>query len=220
MRTTLVLASLLFASVAVAEEIAKHPFQSAVPRGRVQRVVIDIPAGEIQVVNGRNDRIALSGHSERDYDGASEGRWAQKVVKATTVEVYVNGEEAIVRRRFGADAQGWRAQKFTTVHLKLELPVGIDIDFETSAGEVKLNGSFGDVDVDLRAGEIEFRSPRSQIRELSASCRVGEVRAHLGDEIVSREGVLPGRTKYFNAAGKSHVNLHVTAGEVNVTLTQ
>lgn len=218
-RTTLTLASLLFAATAIADDVAKHPFQSSVPRGRVQRVVIDIPAGEIAVVNGRNDRIAVSGVSERDYEGAAEGRWAQKIVKDTSVEVYVNGEEAVVRRRFGPNAQSWRAQKFTNVDLRLEVPAGVDIDFETMAGDVSLIGMFGDVDLDLRAGEIEFRSPRSHVRELTASCRIGEVRAHLGDEIVTREGVMPGRTKYFNASGKSHVTLHVTAGEVNVTLT-
>jgi hypothetical protein len=32
--------------------------------------------------------------------------------------------------------------------------------------------------------------------------------------------VFPGKTKFHNAAGKSHVNVHVTAGEVDVTLTQ
>ena len=58
------------------------------------------------------------------------------------------------------------------------------------------------------------------MRELHASARVGEVRAHLGNEVVTREGVLPGRTNFFNPSGSSIVNLHVTAGEVRVTLTQ
>jgi hypothetical protein len=31
---------------------------------------------------------------------------------------------------------------------------------------------------------------------------------------------MPGKTHFFNAQGTAHVNVHVTAGEVDVTLTQ
>ena len=80
-------------------------------------------------------------------------------------------------------------------------------------------GDFGDVAADLRAGEVKVRVPRARVRELNASCRVGEVRANVGTEIITKEGLFPGRTHYFNPKGKTHVNVHVTAGEVDVTLT-
>lgn len=211
--------SLLATSAALADDVVKHPFQSSITRGQVQRIVIAIPAGEINVRNGRADTIAIAGTSRRDYQGAKERAWAQKVVDDTTVEIIIKGPEAIVRRKFGPAAQSFRAQKFTNVSMTIDVPHGVDVFFETTFGEVDLDGVFGNVDVDLRAGEIDFRSPRAAIRELNASCRVGEVRANLGDQIVTREGLLPGRTNFYNAAGKSHVNLHTTAGEVDVTLT-
>jgi hypothetical protein len=207
------------ATVALADDVVKHPFQSAIARGQVQRVVIDIPAGEINVRNGASDKLVIAGVSKRDYQGAKERAWAQKVVDDTTVEIYVSGPEAIIRRKFGAAAKSFRAQKFTSVEMTIDVPRGVDVFFETTFGEVNLDGEFGNVDVDLRAGEIDFRTPRAGVRQLNASCRVGEVRAHLGDQVVTREGVLPGKTNFFNAAGKTQVNLHVTAGEVDVTLT-
>jgi hypothetical protein len=214
----LLAASLVLTTAALAGD-AEHSFQATAPRGKVERVVIDIPFGSFTVRNGAAGRIALSGIASRDYDGAKEARWAQEVVDDTTVEIYVNGSEAIVRRKFGKKADSWRARKFTGIDLRLELPPGVDIEFETSAGEVDLAGHYGNIDIDMRAGEIDVRIPKAGVRELNASCRVGEVRAHLGHEIVTREGVFPGRTKYFNAAGKHHVSVHVTAGEVDVTLT-
>ena len=222
MRTAATLAalSLFAAATALADDVVKHPFQSSIARGKVQRVVIDIPAGEINVRNGASDKLTISGQSRRDYQGAKERAWAQKIVNDTTVEIYVNGPEAIVRRKFGPNAKSYRAQKFTNVEMTIDVPRGIDVYFETSFGEVDLDGEFGNVDVDLRAGEIDLRTPRATVRQLKASCRVGEVRAHLGDQIVTREGLLPGQTNFFNAAGKTNVNLHVTAGEVDVTLTQ
>jgi hypothetical protein len=219
MRSLVLLATLGIAATAAARDVT-HDFQAAVPRGSVQRVVIQIPAGSFTIRNSASDHIALSGIASRDFDGPKEKIWAQKVVDDTSVEIVVNGAEAVVRRKFGKNAQSWRAQKFTGLDLRVDVPPGTDIDFDTYAGEIDMNGDFGDVDVDLRAGEVNLRLPRKRVRELNASCRIGEVRAHLGNEIVSREGVLPGKTHYFNAEGSTHVNVHVTAGEVDVMLTQ
>jgi hypothetical protein len=222
MRRPFILAAslaILIATPAAAKD-ATHEFRAAVSRGAVQRVVIAISAGSFTIRNGASDRLSLSGRASRDYDGSKEALWAQKVVNDTSVEFVVNGAEAIVRRKFGKNAQSFRAQKFTGIDLRLELPPGMDVDFDTAAGEIDMAGHFGDIDVDLRAGEVDIRIPRSRVRELNASCRVGEVRTHLGIEIVTREGLFPGKTHFFNAAGTAHVNVHVTAGEVDVTLTQ
>jgi hypothetical protein len=220
MRNTLLLSATLLVATAASARDVEHKFQSVVPRGQVQRVLIDIPFGSFTIRNGTPGHIAVSGVASRDYDGNRERIWAQKVVNDTSVEVYVNGPEAVVRRKFGRNAGSWRAQKFTGIDLRLDLPPGVDIEFDTSAGEVDLDGDFGDVSIDLRAGEIDVRIPRAKVRELNASCRIGEVRTNLGTEIVTREGIFPGRTHFFNAAGRAHVNVHVTAGEVDVTLTQ
>ncbi|HVG24394.1 MAG TPA: hypothetical protein VND45_09595 [Thermoanaerobaculia bacterium] len=220
MRHALVLSAALLAALTAAAGDVEHKFQSVVPRGQVQRVLIDIPAGSFTIRNGAAGHIGVAGVASRDYDGARERAWAQKVVNDTSVEVYISGNEAVVRRKFGRNADSWRAQKFTGIDLRLDLPPGVDVEFETTAGEVDLAGDFGDVTVDLRAGEVDVRLPRAKVRELNASCRVGEVRANLGTEIVSKEGLFPGRTHYFNAKGRTHVNVHVTAGEVDVTLVQ
>ena len=220
MRHALLLSAALLAALTAAAGDVEHKFQSVVPRGQVQRVLIDIPAGSFTIRNGAAGHIGVSGVASRDYDSARERAWAQKVVNDTSVEVYVSGNEAVVRRKFGRHADSWRAQKFTGIDLRLDLPPGVDIEFDTTAGEVDVAGDFGDVTVDLRAGEVDVRLPRAKVRELNASCRVGEVRANLGTEIVSKEGLFPGRTHYFNARGKTHVNVHVTAGEVDITLVQ
>ncbi len=218
-RFSILAAALLAASTAAAKDV-KHIFQAAVPSGAVQRVVIAIPTGSFTIRNGSSDRLALAGVASRDFDTAKERQWAQKVVDDISVEFVVKGAEAIVRRKFDRNAQSWRAQKFTDLELRLELPPGMDVDFDTIAGEIEMIGDFGDIDIDLRAGEVDLRIPKNRVRELNASCRIGEVRAHLGHEVVTREGVLPGKTHFFNAKGSAHVNVHVTAGEVDVVLTQ
>ncbi|HEY0144118.1 MAG TPA: hypothetical protein VGF48_24740 [Thermoanaerobaculia bacterium] len=218
MRTLVLAASLLVAGAALADRDVTHSFQSTAARGRVQRVVIDVPTGSFTIRNGSSDRLAVSGIASRDYDGEKERGWAQKVVNDTSVEIYVSGTEAIVRRKFGPNADSFRARKFTGLDLRIEVPAGVDVKFETTAGEIDMNGQYGHVDIDLRAGEVDLRMPKANVRELKASCRVGEVRTRIGDQITTREGVFPGTTSYFNAAGRSIVRVHTTAGEVRVTL--
>lgn len=216
-RLFLAAAALLLAIPALADDV-EHAFQSVVPRTGVQRVVIEIPYGSFTVRNGAADKLSVSGIASRDYDTAKEKAWAQKVVDDTSVEFVINGAEAVVRRKFGRNADSWRAQRFTGFDIRLDLPPGIDVEFETSAGEVNLAGDFGDIGIEMSAGEIQARLSRAKVRELNASCRVGEVRTHIGNEVITKEGVLPGKTNFFNAEGKTHVNIHVTAGEIDVTL--
>lgn len=218
-RLILVVACLVVAVPAFAEKV-KHSFQSSVARGHVKRVIVDIPAGDIDIHNGPADKLSLSGIVSRDPDSERSREKEQRIVNDTAVEIYVNNDEAVVRRRFGTEAQSWRGSMFSDYRLTLEVPPGTSLDLETRFGDVTIDGSFGDIDLDLRAGDIDVRIPKADVRELNASARVGTVRTRIGDDIIEREGVFPGDTKYRNENGKSVVNVHATAGDVRVTLTK
>src|SRR5215213_5583080 len=107
MRKLLLAASLLLATAVAADSDVEHSFQRVVNRGAVKRVLIAIPAGSFTIRNGSATQLALSGIVSRDYDNAKERAWAQKVVNDTTVEIYVNGVDAVIRRKFGPNAQSW-----------------------------------------------------------------------------------------------------------------
>ena len=211
MRTTIALALTLLAVPAFADHY--HAFQSSIPRTGVKRVVVDIPAGEIDIRNSDGRTIAISGEVRKEAE--------QRVVDDIGVTIRVDGDEATIERSFGPNASGWSVRNFNTeFRVRVDVPRDTDVELETHFGEVHIDGQFGDVEVDLRAGEIHVRTPHDAVRELNASVRVGEVHADLGDERVSNEGVFPGRTHYFNGNGRSRINLHTTAGEVHVTLTR
>ncbi|HUP44361.1 MAG TPA: hypothetical protein VM779_02505 [Thermoanaerobaculia bacterium] len=217
MRSALLILSLVALS-ASAEERVSSPFRSEAAGNAIRRVIVDIPTGAIEIRNGSPDRLVAAGRVSRDPDGPRSRDKEQRIVNDTSVEIVLRNDEAIVQRRYGLNAQGWRAQSFTSYEVRLELPPGVSVDVKTRAGEVSIEGRFGDIDVDLRAGEVNVRLPRKDVRELRASCRIGEVRTNIGSEIVEREGLFPGRTRYINPEGRSFVNVHTTVGEVRVTL--
>ena len=217
MRRAFFVVSLLAASTVTADVV--HPVAASVPRGHVRRVIVDIPAGEITVRNGAADRIRVSGEVQRESDDESEK--AQRIVNNINVEIFVDDEDALIRRKFGPEASSWRATTWhTNYRLIVEVPRGVAINIETKYGEVTLEGEFGNIDADLRAGEIHLRTPRASVHELNASVRVGEVHTDFGEDREDHEGVLPGTTHFINANGHSRINVHTTFGELHVTLTR
>lgn len=219
MRRALI-AVVLVAALPAAADSVRHRFESSVARGAVRRVVIDVPAGDVDIRNGASGRLIVSGYVSRDPDTDRNRGKEQRIVDDTSVEIAVRNDEAVVRRHFGPGAQGFRAGMFSNYHLIVEVPRGIDVDVQTKYGDLTIDGSFGDIDVDMRAGDVTVRLPKKDVRQLNASARVGDVHARFGDEVVEREGVFPGTTRYANPSGKTIVNVHVTAGDLNVTLTQ
>ena len=210
MRLSVVLVSLL---AATAGADVSHPVSASVARGTVKRVIVDIPSGELLVRNGTADRIQVAGEVRRDDDDAE----AARQIKETGVEIFVDGSDAIIRK-VGPSHWGWHTN--TDFHLTIELPRGTAVDFETKYGELTLEGEFGNIDTDLRAGEIHLRTPRASVHELNASVRVGEVHTDFGENREDHEGVLPGTTHFINATGRTRINLHTTVGELHVTLTR
>lgn len=221
MRHLTALAFLLsLASPAFAEVRVVHDIRASGSIGQARRAVIDIPAGEVRVRNGAPGRITVDGVVSRDPDGPRSRAEEQRIVDDIGVAIVARGSEVIVRRQFGPNARSWRAETFTSYDVTIEVPTGMAVDVRTRYGDVEIEGTFGDVDVDLRAGEIDVRVPRSTVRELRASCVAGEVRTNLGDEIITREGLFPGKTRYVNANGTAFINVHTTFGEVRVELTK
>lgn len=221
MRKSLFLALplLLAAGAALANDEVSHPFSTAAARGHVRRVIIDLPAGEVRIRNGAGDRITVNGTAERHFDGHRRLK-EQEIVDDISAEVVVNGDEAIVRRRFGPNAQSWSARSFhSSVDVTVELPSGVDLEVTTRYGAVDIDGAFGTIDTDLRAGEVHVRTPRSNVRDLTASVSIGEVQTYFGDHYIENEGVFPRVARFHNAAGRSDVNVRSTFGEVHVTLT-
>lgn len=216
-----VAATLFMAGAALADDEVTHNFTTSAARGHVKRVVIDIPAGEVRVRNGAADRIAVNGTVVRRFDSRRRLSKEQQIADDISAEVVINGDEATVRRRFGPAAQGWNARSHhSNVELTVTLPAGIDVEVGTRYGAVDIDGAFGNIDTDLRAGEVHVRTPRANVRDLTASVTIGEVHTYFGDHYIENEGLFPHSAHLHNAGGRSDVNVHSTFGEVHVTLTQ
>ena len=220
MRAALLL-SFLIAVPALADEEVTHNFSSSHSREGIRRVIVDIPAGEVSLRNGSGERISISGYARRDYDGYRERKKEQRIVDDIGAEIFTNGDEALIRRSYSRNAESWSAKSWHTKYrITVEVPRGMNVDIETKYGELSVEGEFGNLNADLRAGEIHVRVPRASVHELNASVRIGEVHTDFGLDREDHEGILPGSTHFLNTGGRSRINLHTTIGELHVTLTR
>ena len=222
MRNALLLTTaLLAASSVLADDEVTHPFSASVSRAGIRRVIVDIPAGEVAIRNGPAERVSISGEVQRQYDGYRQQSKQQQIANDINVEIVTDDGDALIRRKFGSSAHSWSARSWHTEYrIIVEVPRGMDVEIGTRYGELTLEGEFGNVDADLRAGEIQVRTPRASVRELNASVRIGEVHTDFGVDREDHEGIFPGSTHFINAGGRSRFNLHTTVGELHVTLTR
>src|SRR5437764_6484750 len=166
-------AILLASASAYADRVVTHHFEAATRAPAVRRVIVEIPAGEVRIVNSTANMIRVSGAAKRDYDRWDNRNEQQRIVDDVSAGVYVNGDEAVIRRNLDPNARGWRIEKFTAIEATIEVPRGVHVELEAELGEVHFDGSFGDLDVDLHAGEIHVNMPRADVRDLDASVVVG-----------------------------------------------
>jgi hypothetical protein len=204
-----------------AVEPASHDFRTSVPASGVLRLEVDMPASDLVIQNGPAETIEVFGRVTRAYRFHKEKARAQQIVDASSVRVDLKGSRAILRRQFGPGAKGRSAQGGNTqFRVTVRVPAGTHVEVHQKAGDVKVAGSFGDIDVKMRAGDVSISTPKRNVRELLATTSVGEVNTNLGDRMVSKQGVFPGRTHYLNEGGRSMVSVDLMAGEVDIVLTQ
>jgi hypothetical protein len=218
MRNLIAAALLLAAATARADHKVTNSFEGSAPAAGVELVSIEIPAGEVHIVNGKAGAIAIHGFASRNSDGPRSRSEQQRIIDDVSVHINVEDGVATVERTFGPNAHGWSAKKFSEFEITVEVPPGMAVDVGTMFGDVEVRGRFGDLAIDLRAGDVDVELPRDSVRELEASVRVGDVNLDSGERRSTSEGILPSTQRFENPKGTARVSLHATAGDVKVRL--
>jgi len=209
---------LLLAGSAMADPKISREFRVEAAAGSVQRVIVEIGVSELEIRNGPAGSIVAHGMVKREYESSEDIKKAQAILDQSDVEIEIDGSRAIIRRKLGRDADGWRVRNQTQFTVIVEIPVAVDVEVQQKVGEITVDGSFGNIDIDLGVGEVKIRTPKKNVREVSARARIGENRTHTGDRIITREGVLSGRTEFFNEGGTSRLHVAVGVGEIDIEL--
>src|SRR5690242_19639544 len=144
------------ASLARADAALANPTTLPFASGGV--IVMKISQGEIEVVGVAEDRIRVTWQAKgRSFEGKAKVRLEQPA-----------GNQALVA------IEGWDDR----LRYRIEVPRRSDVAIHMRAGELKVGGIDGSLDIDLIAGEINLSVPDpARYKAVRASVTAGQLTA-------------------------------------------
>jgi hypothetical protein len=223
MRTHTFIALALAATLAtplVAQSGATRQIDKSIDGRDIARVIIEIPIADIAIRSSNSQQVMLNGVVSREFNSLRQKSESQRIVDQTDVELLVRGRSLIIQPKLGPDARSRLARRNTTkMKLEITLPAHLDVQVQHSNGSLRLDGAFNNVEIASKKGAVHILMPKTSVREMIASTRLGEVTTNVGNRVVTREGFLPGSTHYLNEAGRGLLKVSMNIGDVNIELT-
>jgi hypothetical protein len=204
----------------LAQSAATRQIEKSVDGRDIARVIIEVPIADIEIRSSRTEQVLLNGVVSREFNSVRQKLESQRIVDQTDIELLVRGRSVIIQPKLGPDARSRLARRNTTkMKLEITLPAHLDLQVQHSNGSVRLNGAFNNVEIASKKGAVHILMPKTAVREMIASTRLGEVTTNVGNRVVTREGFLPGSTHYLNEAGRGLLKVSMNIGDVNIELT-
>lgn len=208
---TIAAAALLWTLPASADsDVVVRRFDKQFAVGDAQRVLVDVPVGEL-VIEGTNDRqVHLEVSLECDR---REGQCAQ-IAKRVRVVYSTEGDEFAVRVKEWPKTRNKGLQARVRVRVPRTLPLGADL----GVGELRIENMAADVRADLGVGELSIKMPESAVATVDADTGIGDANLRAGGRRFQSSGLIAKEINWSKGPGKAHVEADCGVGEISVTL--
>jgi hypothetical protein len=175
----------LAAAAAADQGASERPFA---PGGRVR---LDLSAGAYSIRAGRDDRIHVQWEARPSESGQVH------------VDIQVNGTTATVRT--SGPRSGFR--------ITIELPARTDLNVDLTAGDLRIAGITGNMDVGSWAGDVIIDVGRADdYARVDAAVKAGEINASAFG--VNKGGLF--RSFTWKGPGQYRLKVRLTAGNVSL----
>lgn len=215
-----ILTSLLVSGSALAADRVERPIRATTDASLAERIVIDIPASSLVIGTHEEKTVSADGLAVRTYRGDRNRGEAESLLDEARVTMTRRGRTLYIERDLGYGDRFWNSPSATQFELSIQIPKGYPVEIDQRAGQIILEGEFGDLDVKLGAGDLELIMPEDLLGELDAATTIGELHTDLGSRVLEKSGVMAGSTSFVNPEGSSRVRLRVRAGALSVKLTE
>lgn len=139
-------------------EAYDYPVSAKQAAAGVRRIVIENPRGNTRITGGQAGEIELSGRKTiRTFSKSL----ADRLDRATAVEIRVEGAEAIVRVRSDEPLAGDRSGPVTAPPARISTDLELRVPGQVS---VQASGRYGDFDILQVDGDVEIMSDNAGVR--------------------------------------------------------
>jgi len=123
-------------------------------------------------------------------------------------------------RQLRLSVEGFSGINTHGLHMRGQVQVPRDraVEIELAAGELKIEGLEGDVDVDMKAGELSVRMPQRSVRSVQLRGMIGESRLVVDGHSYEHDGIFGHRVRWSEGTGAARVTTNVMVGETHVRL--
>ena len=210
---TLAAAALLWTLPAQADddEVVRR-FVKELPADGVERVVVDIPVGEVVIEGGSDQQVHLEVRLECDDRKKACEELAQRV------KVVYSRDEGDLTLRL----KEWpkSRNKGLEAHVRVQVPRDLPLKAHLGVGELSIADLANSVQADLGVGELNITLPADAVGTVNADTGIGEASLVAGGYHYESAGLVAREIRWDKGTGKARVEADCGVGEIDIRLTK
>jgi len=176
----------------------------------IERVELRLPPGSVRIEPSPDGRLrveldVLCSFDDSRCEERAEGLDLESSRRGNTLEVRVDGMSGVSSLRFH-------------VRGRVLVPQGKALEVDIPAGELKIQGVRGDLNVDVGAGEVGIVLHEDDVRSVRLGVGIGEASLSVAGRSIDGSGWLGQKVRWGEGTGTSRVLVNLGVGELDVTL--
>ena len=198
--------------VSADNDVVVRRFVKQLPVTNVERVLVDVPVGEVNVEGWNGQQVDLEVTLECDEHGGACEDLAQRVKV-----VYSQEEDQLTLR-----LKEWpkSRNKGLEAHVRVRVPRDLPLKAHLGVGELSIEAMEGNVDADLGVGELNVTLPAAAVGSVNADTGIGEANLTAGGRHYESAGLVAREIRWSKGTGKARVEADCGVGEINVQLSK
>lgn len=193
------------------DEVVRR-FVKQLPADGVERVVVDVPVGEVVVEGGTDQQVHLEVRLECEHRRSACEELAQRV------KVVYSRDEGDLTLRL----KEWpkSRNKGLEAHVRVQVPRDLALKAHLGVGELTIESLASNVEADLGVGELNITLPAAAVGSVNADTGIGEANLVAGGYRYESAGLVAKEIRWTKGTGKAHVEADCGVGEIDIRLTK
>jgi hypothetical protein len=191
------------------EEVVRR-FVKELPADGVDRVVVDVPVGELTIEGGDEPQVHLEVRLECDDRGGA----CEELSKRVKVVYSREDGDLILRLKEWPKSRN----KGLEAHVRVQMPRNLPLKAHLGVGELSITELESSVEADLGVGELNMTLPAAAVGSVNADTGIGEASLVAGGRHYESAGLVAREIRWTKGTGKARVEADCGVGEIDIRL--
>lgn len=176
----------------------------------IERVELRLPPGSVRIEPSTDGRLRV----DLDVCCAFDNARCEERAHRLTLETSRHGNGLQMR----VEGLSHLSSIGLNVRGRILVPQGKALDIDFPAGELRIRGVRGDLNVEVGAGEVAIVLSEGDVRSVRLGVGIGEASLSVAGRHVEGTGWLGHKVRWGEGSGSSRVSVSLGVGELDVTL--